>query len=237
MDNLQCWAVVPAGGSGSRFSATEDKLLTSLAGQPVLVRTIAALSRCAEIHGIVVTASASNLNTYKNLLEGQFSGLRLVFALGGDSRRASVLQGLVSLPDGVDVVVIHDAARPLIRPELVRQAIHALRDGANGSIVAIPFVDTVKQVDLETLTIRQTLDRTTLWRAQTPQAFRLPVLLAAHLQTPPDVVVTDDAQLLELAGLGPVRVIPGVESNLKITCREDLPLAESFLRQQEGMAL
>jgi 2-C-methyl-D-erythritol 4-phosphate cytidylyltransferase len=234
MSQSECWAVVPAGGNGSRFSDKRDKLLISLAGKPVLLRTVSALLQCPDINGIVIVASANHLKNYKALLSLQFPPEKLIFTQGGASRRASVWQGLLALPHSVQTVVVHDAARPLIQPELIQQAIKTVQNEVQGSVVAVPVVDTIKQIDAETLSIHQTLPRSTLWRAQTPQVFQLKTLRKAHQQVPETIAVTDDAQLLELAGLGPVQIIQGSESNLKITNREDIPLAESFLRQMEG---
>lgn len=224
-----CWAVVPAGGSGSRFSDTQDKLLVPIAGKPVLVRTISALLACPVLQGIVVVASEPNLPIYQALLTEAFPDANLRFMLGGSSRRTSVYQGLLTLPDTVERVIVHDAARPLIQPDTLRQAIDAIEDGTVGSIVALPVVDTVKQARPGTLEISQTVERETLWRAQTPQVFRFDALLQAHRQIPAHIEATDDAQLIEMAALGPVRIVPGPERNLKITSPADIPLAESFL--------
>lgn len=203
--------------------------MAPLAGKPVLIRTISALLASPAIQGIVIAASKRNLPIYQALLTEAFPNATLRFTLGGNSRRASVYQGLLALPDGVERVVVHDAARPLIQPDIIRQAIDTVANEAVGSIVALPVVDTVKQAHPGTLEICQTLNRETLWRAQTPQVFRLNALLQAHRQIPPDIEATDDAQLIELAMLGPIRIVPGPESNLKITSPTDIPLAESFL--------
>lgn len=203
----------------------------------MLCHTVAALLSVPDIEGIVVTASAETLETYRHLLKAAFPGKNLRFTTGGSSRRASVYQGLLALPDNVSIVLIHDAARPLIQAQTITQALQAVRQGAVGSVVAIPVVDTLKAVDLrgnsqsEPLTITQTVDRSRLWRAQTPQAFQLPALRQAHEQVPQDEAVTDDAQLLELLDLGPLQIVPGEISNLKITTPEDITLAEWYLQR------
>lgn len=228
-----CWAVVPAGGTGSRFSPTQDKLLAPLAGKPVLCHTVAALLSVPDIEGIVVTASAEHLETYRHLLEREFPGKNLRFTTGGSSRRASVYQGLLALPDNVTIALIHDAARPLIQAQTIARSLEAVRQGAVGSVIAIPVVDTLKTVDSHsvTLTIGQTVDRGCFWRAQTPQVFQLKALRQAHEQVPHSEAVTDDAQLLELLNLGPVQIVPGEVSNLKITTPEDMTLAEWYLQR------
>ena len=228
-----CWAVIPAGGTGSRFSPTQDKLLALLAGKPVLCHTVAALLSVPDIEGIVVTASAEHLEPYRHLLEKEFPGKNLRFTTGGSSRRASVYQGLLALPDSVTIALIHDAARPLIHAQTIGRSLEAVRQGAVGSVVAIPVVDTLKTLDSqsETLTIAQTVDRSCFWRAQTPQVFQLKALRQAHEQVPQSEAVTDDAQLLELLNVGPVQLVPGEVSNLKITTPEDMTLAEWYLQR------
>ncbi|WP_303673297.1 2-C-methyl-D-erythritol 4-phosphate cytidylyltransferase [Vampirovibrio chlorellavorus] len=237
MSPSACWAVIPAGGTGSRFSSTQNKLLAPLAGKPVLCRTVAALLGVPDIEGIVVTASADHLETYRHLLEREFPARNLRFTTGGSSRRASVYQGLLALPNHATIALIHDAARPLIQAQTIAQALQAVQQGALGSVVAIPVVDTLKTVapqgnsQGEPLTITQTVDRSCFWRAQTPQVFQLETLRQAHEQVPQEAVVTDDAQLLELLNLGPLHIVPGEVSNLKITTPEDITLAEWYLQR------
>jgi 2-C-methyl-D-erythritol 4-phosphate cytidylyltransferase len=106
-----------------------------------------------------------------------------------------------------------------------------------GAVIAVPVHDTVKQVGPDQRGIERTLDRSTLWRAQTPQVFRKDAILQAHRAIAPDTPVTDDAQLMELAGLGPVVITPGAESNLKITTPGDVALAEGMLSAIMGGAI
>lgn len=224
------WAVVPAGGSGSRFSQQQDKLLAELAGRPVLIHTVQALLSAPSVDGLVLVSSDMNQAAYQALIQQWLPDAPVHFAIGGDTRRDSVFQGLLALPSEARIVLIHDAARPLIQPEIVEASITAVRQGNSGAIVAVPIHDTVKQTASDNRTIAQTLDRSRLWRAQTPQVFDKARLLQAHQHIAPDTPVTDDAQLMELAGLGPVTVIPGDERNLKITTPTDLLMAEAFLQ-------
>ncbi len=142
---------------------------------------------------------------------------------GADTRPGSVRRGLASLPAEADIVVVHDAARPLATPQLFASAVEAVRSGADGGICAVPIDDTVKRV--EGGTVVRTLDRRGLWAVQTPQAFRADALRRAHEGEPE---ATDDAALVEATG-GHVVVVRGALRNLKLTRAEDLGLAEALL--------
>lgn len=230
-NNRPVWAVVPAGGSGSRFSRQQDKLLATLAGRPVLVHTLQALLDTPSIAGIVLVSSAQNQQTYQALVLEWLPNAPIRFALGGATRRDSVFAGLLALPDTAAIVAVHDAARPLIDPNTIENAIHTIQQTGNvGAIVAVPIHDTVKRARDDNQTIERTVDRSHLWRAQTPQLFNTAKLLRAHRQVPLETPVTDDAQLLELANLGPVAMVAGDERNLKITTPTDLLVAEAFLQ-------
>jgi 2-C-methyl-D-erythritol 4-phosphate cytidylyltransferase len=230
------WAVMPAGGSGLRYSATEDKLLAAITGIPVLQHTITGLLAAPSISGITLVCSARNRETYQSLITRHFPNAPVHFVPGGATRRDSVYNGLNSLPPEVDIVVIHDAARPLIRSEWIEHAIAQVKQGASGAIVAIPVYDTLKQAqpggNTQMPCIQTTLDRSLLWRAQTPQVFNRQILMQAHTQVPHDIPVTDDAQLVELANLGKVVLIPGDERNLKITTPADIQMAEALLQAE-----
>ncbi len=231
MKTPEIWAVVPAGGSGSRFSAHQDKLLAPLGGKPVLVRTIERLLSCPRLDGIVIVASQQNQALYQGVLTEAFPTAPLLFTAGGASRRSSVYQGLLALPEAAEIVVIHDAARPLVHVSTLQAAIEGVLAPVIGTVAAIPVVDTIKAVGHNGV-VQSTVDRATLWKAQTPQVFVRSLLQGAHEQVSSSLETTDDAQLMELAGLGPIQIIPGAESNLKITGHDDIPMAESFLNAQ-----
>jgi 2-C-methyl-D-erythritol 4-phosphate cytidylyltransferase len=143
--------------------------------------------------------------------------------VGADTRSGSVRAGLAAVPDGVDTVVVHDAARPLAGPSLFRRAIASVDGGADCAICAIPIFDTVKRVTKDRVVI-ETLDRSRLVAVQTPQAFRTSALRQAHEGAPE---ATDDAALVEALG-GVVVVVDGDVRNLKITTAADLLLAETL---------
>lgn len=144
---------------------------------------------------------------------------------GGTTRRDSVRNCLDHV--GTDRVVVHDAARPLLGTDLVRAVVTAL-DEADAAIPAVPIGETIKRVEEDR--VLETLDRSGLWTAQTPQAFRTEILKKAHAGGG-DAAVTDDAQLVEAVG-GRVAVVPGHPTNIKITNREDFDLAEAILRRR-----
>ena len=231
------WAVVPAGGVGRRFVAAEkgeaDKLMVSLAGLPVLVRTIQALMAAKNIDGVMIAAHKDHQPKYEALLTDYTFSRPFLFTEGGDTRRDSVMNGVKALPEDVGVVVVHDAARPLIEPDIIDGAIEKVLTGScSGVVVSVPIWDTVKRSSSNGA-IEETVNRDCLWRAQTPQVFNKMDLVKAHQAVAADTHVTDDAQLLELAGMGKVAVFEGSESNIKITVADDLLLAERILIQAD----
>jgi 2-C-methyl-D-erythritol 4-phosphate cytidylyltransferase len=208
------WAVVVAGGSGQRFGAVKQFAL--LADRPVAEWAVAACRPAASGVVLVVPPGTS---------AGADYGADVVVE-GGATRAASVRCGLSAVPGEADVILVHDAARPLATPALFRSVIDAVTSGgADGAIPALPVSDTIKVVDA-TQKVTATLDRTTLVAVQTPQAFGSAVLRRAHAG---DTEATDDAALVEALG-ATVRVVPGDPRNLKITTPADLGTAEHLLR-------
>ena len=211
------WSIVVAGGSGRRFG--EPKQFASLGGRPVLAWAVDACRIVSD--GVVLVVPA----------EAELGGLPGVDAVvnGGESRAHSVRNGLAAVPDEADVIVVHDAARPLASPTLFAAVLEALTDEAvDGAVPGLVPSDTIKVVD-ESMNVSNTLDRATLVAVQTPQAFRAAALREAHAREngPPDAA-TDDAMLVESSG-GRIRVVPGHGANLKITTPEDLETAERLL--------
>ena len=203
-------AVLVAAGSGTRFGAETPKQFLSLGGKPVLRHAAETL---VEHVGMLQPVGD------KAPIEAALEGLRhLPPVPGGATRQQSVHAGLEALgADAPDVVLVHDAARPLIPPGTIPALLAAL-EHAPGAIPAIPVADTLKRVVDGVITA--TAPRDGLYRAQTPQAFRFPILLAAH-RAGTAGAATDDASLLEAAGLT-VAIVPGSEDNIKLTWPEDL---------------
>lgn len=215
-DQESVWAVVVAGGSGSRFG--RPKQFAELAGRPVVAWSVDAARAVAD--GVVLVlpaadAARSGANAY---------GADRVVA-GGPSRSASVRCGLAAVADDATVVVVHDAARPLAGPALFTAAVAALADGAAGAICAVPVADTLKRLDDTGDAVAATVDRHGLVAVQTPQAFRADVLRRAHAA---GGEATDDAALVESLG-ATVRVVAGDPVNVKLTTPADLAYAEHLL--------
>ena len=224
----QVAAVVVAAGRGERLGAPE-KVLLPLAGRAMLAWSLAALESAETIGPIVVVAGAHTLDAVGRLVRDEgFAKVKAIVA-GGERRQDSVGAGLAALPAGIEVVVIHDGARPLAESELFdRCAVVAAERGA--AIAATPVADTLKRVAEGV--ISGTVDRAGLWAAQTPQAFRLELLRRA-LAASSGETVTDEARLCEGAGV-PVSVVSTSPANLKVTHAEDIPVADALLRARRG---
>jgi 2-C-methyl-D-erythritol 4-phosphate cytidylyltransferase/2-C-methyl-D-erythritol 2,4-cyclodiphosphate synthase len=215
-------AIVVAAGSGSR--AGGDKQWRSLGGRPVIRWSVEALID-AGADEVVVVVAADALERAAAALDG-LSGWRAV--AGGAERADSVVAGLDALTGSADrPVLVHDAARPLLSPDVIARLLAAL-EGVDGAIAALPLSDTVKKGGEA---IDSTVDRTGLWRAQTPQAFRADRLRAAYGAWPAGAAATDDAGVIERDG-GRVRLIQGDPRLMKLTYPEDFAMAEAMLPRQ-----
>ncbi len=221
-------AIIVAGGSGSRLPGAVRKQYRPLAGRTVLARTLAVFEASPVVDTLLLVVPEADFSFCR---ENYLAALRKPVEMvpGGRERQESVYHGLCRCPQGEDdLVVIHDAVRPL----LAAGHLAACVDGARrwgGSILAVPAVDTLKQVSTDG-GIEATLDRRSIWLAQTPQAFRTRLIRRAHERARREgVVATDDAQLVERLG-APVHVVAGSRNNLKITTAEDLLLAEALLQ-------
>jgi 2-C-methyl-D-erythritol 4-phosphate cytidylyltransferase / 2-C-methyl-D-erythritol 2,4-cyclodiphosphate synthase len=218
-------AVIVAAGVGVRAGPGEAKQWRTLAGRPVLRWSAEALLGAGADELVVVVAEGQQ-DRAGEALTG-LAGWRL--AIGGAARSASVKAGLTALACADDaIVLVHDAARPLVRAEHVRRLLAALAD-APGAILALPLADTLKrddgQGDNGAARIADTVPRAGLWRAQTPQGFRLGALKAAFAAWPAAEEPTDEAIVLERAGL-PVTLVPGDPALAKLTYPEDFAMAE-----------
>ncbi|MGA1857443.1 bifunctional 2-C-methyl-D-erythritol 4-phosphate cytidylyltransferase/2-C-methyl-D-erythritol 2,4-cyclodiphosphate synthase [Azospirillum sp. 11R-A] len=214
-----CIALIVAGGSGQRFGAERPKQYLDLAGKPVLRRTVEAFLGHPQVTGVRVVIDPA----WRDAYDATLSGLALPDPVaGGASRQDSVRNGLEALAtDGApDLVLIHDAARPLIDADTIAAVIAAL-DSTPGAIAAVPVADTLKRGSGDAIT--GTVDRDGLWRAQTPQGFRFPDILEAH-RAAMGLSLTDDAAVAERAGLT-VALVPSKEDNFKVTTPDDLTRA------------
>ena len=229
----RCWAVLPAAGTGSRMGEELPKQYLEVAGATLLEHSLRALLRCEQLAGVVVALHPEDSRAAGLPV---FQDPRVHSVTGAEQRSGSVLAGLdspMSLAAPMDWALVHDAARPCLQLEDIQRLIAAVMTGGTGGILAEPITDTVKQASDESRVLR-TLDRTTLWRAQTPQMFRLDELRLALAQAQEQgLAVTDEASAMEMAGY-PVQLIAGSAGNLKVTVPADLSLAAWYLEQRAG---
>lgn len=227
--HARCFAVVPAAGAGSRMAADRPKQYLPLAGRTVIEYSLDRLLNHPQISGAVVAISQGD--DYWRALDYRHEK-PLWLATGGTERCHSVLNALMLLGDHAsetDWVLVHDAARPCLRSEDVDRLLVRCRNHPVGGILAVPVKDTIKKAGAGG-EIFETVDRSVLWHAQTPQMFRLGDLRAALEQAlAAQALVTDEAAALERLGRKPL-LVEGHADNIKITRPEDLALAEFYLQ-------
>ncbi|MGI5196068.1 2-C-methyl-D-erythritol 4-phosphate cytidylyltransferase [Streptomyces sp. CA-288835] len=230
-------AVIPAAGRGVRLGPGAPKALRALNGTPMLIHAVRAMAASRAVSLVVVVAPPDGAPEVKSLLGSHSLPERTDFLVvpGGESRQESVKLGLDVLPPGIDIVLVHDAARPLVPVDTVDAVIEAVRDGAPAVVPALPLADTVKEVeprsDGSPEPVVATPERGRLRAVQTPQGFDRETLLHAH-ETVTDGV-TDDASMVEQLGK-PVVVVPGHEEAFKVTRPLDLVLAEAVLARRRA---
>lgn len=233
-------AVVPAAGRGERLGPGAPKALRELSGVPMLVHAVRALSHARRVSLVVVAAPADGVAEVQAMLDVHLTGpAELLVVAGGETRQDSVRLALQALPDDVTVVLVHDAARPLVPSELVDSVAAAVCNGSPAVVPSLPLADTVKRIDAAGR-VAETLRRDELRAVQTPQGFRRDLLVRAHVLDDPDVTVgegdepvTDDAGLVERLG-EPVLLVPGHDEAFKVTRPLDLVLAEAVLARRRA---
>lgn len=212
---------------------SRNKLLMALQARPVLAWTIEAAVAASSIEWIGIICQPVDQPDFEQIASQCALQKPIVFIPGGNTRQASVYNGLQALPTIATHVLIHDGARCLATPALFDRCAQAALK-TEGFIAAVPVKDTIKQVNAQRL-ITHTPDRTQLWAAQTPQGFEVSLLKRCHDQGQRQHwQVTDDAALLEKCGV-PVSIVEGEETNLKVTTPEDLAIAQFILQQRQGI--
>jgi 2-C-methyl-D-erythritol 4-phosphate cytidylyltransferase len=227
------YAIIVAGGRGSRLAGPIAKQYRPLAGVPILTRTLRVFDGCRAVDRLVVVVPAADIDFVRSAILAPAAICKDVTVVGGGPQRQdSVYNGLAAVAPQAALVVVHDAVRPLVTCEAITTCIHAARrHGA--CIVGVPVWDTLKRIS-DSGCIEATLPRERVWMAQTPQAFRAGLLRAAHERARREAVRgTDDASLVERAGAA-VHMVPGSPCNIKITTAEDLALAEALLALAEA---
>jgi 2-C-methyl-D-erythritol 4-phosphate cytidylyltransferase len=217
--------VIVAAGTGSRVGGAELKQFRWVAGKPMLLHSLQTFQQRADVAMVVCVLPKSSAGDpppwiFQSDLD------RLLVSGGGRERSDSVWNGLEDLPEEVEIVLVHDAARPLASPAMIDRVVAEARKG-HGAIAALPVVDTLKEVDEDGRIVR-TVDRARLWRAQTPQAFPRDLIERAYMEARRQRIhATDDAALCEMLGL-PVVVVRGSERAMKVTEEGDFARAEAL---------
>jgi 2-C-methyl-D-erythritol 4-phosphate cytidylyltransferase len=232
-------AIVPAAGRGERLGPGQPKALRTLDGVPMLVYAVQALAQARLVELVVVAAPANGVAEVEALLASHDFGAPVLVVAGGEQRQDSVARALEALPPEVDVVLVHDAARPLAPSELIDAVASAVLAGHGAVVPGLAMTDTVKRVSNTeagaegpaTEQAIETVSRGDLRCIQTPQGFDRAVLTKAHAAA--EDAATDDAGLVERLGL-PVVVVAGSADAFKITRPIDLLIAEAVLRERRG---
>ena len=220
--NARIAAVIVAAGQSTRFGA--PKILTPIAGIPVILRSVRAIQSVPGWSQIVLVINSDLRPQVEAILASDQSPAAVMLVSGGERRQDSVLAGVDAIDDA-GIVVIHDGARPLVTSQLIHATIAAVQAGADAAVAAVPVADTLKR-DIAGRV--ETVDRANLWRAQTPQAFRVDRLREALANADQhDLTVTDEAAAIELMG-GKVVLVPGDEQNIKLTTPGDARVIEAL---------
>ena len=227
---MTAFAVIfPAAGQSSRFKDQEKKPFVNLDGRAVWLRTVELFVSRSDVAQCIVVVAPEDLDLFRVRFGANLAFMNVQVATGGRERFESVANALELVKPEVDFIAVHDAVRPCVTEKLITEVFNkAVQTGA--AMLAVPVTDTVKRV--ENLQVRETVPRQGLWLAQTPQAFRRDWLAGAYAQRAKlGTGITDDAQLMEAAGRA-VHIVEGAGTNLKITTRTDLMLAEAILKAQ-----
>jgi 2-C-methyl-D-erythritol 4-phosphate cytidylyltransferase len=229
-------AILTSAGSGRRLGHLVPKALVELGGVPLVVHAARALVSSGLVGLVVVTAPPEHVAAFTAVLGAEIEGVPVRVVAGGSTRQASVAAGLAAVPDGADVVLVHDAARALVPPELVVRVVEAVRAGHRAVIPGLAVTDTIKRVGIRGDVV-ETVPRHELRAVQTPQGFTPDVLArahaaGAHLGVDEASAASDDAGLAEAIGVR-VWVVDGHEDAFKITTRRDLAVAQVVLAERE----
>ncbi len=223
--------LIPAAGSGKRMGADRNKLLLQVRSKPLIAWTLLAAEAASSISWIGIVSQPPDWDDFKSIIADLKLKKTIELIPGGSTRQESVYNGLQALPSDARQVLIHDGARCLATPDLFNICSQAILN-YSGLIAAVPVKDTIKVVDDNGIII-STPERKQLWAAQTPQGFDVKLLKQCHAEgIRQGWEVTDDAALFEKCGIE-VKIVPGEETNLKITTPQDLAIAEFILSHRK----
>jgi 2-C-methyl-D-erythritol 4-phosphate cytidylyltransferase len=225
------WTVIPAAGQGKRMNAGISKQWIELLGSPVLKLTLDVFEKDQACSGIVLVGSERELKQMQDFVQTfQYTKVRQI-VLGGSERQQSVFEGLKVVPEDAELVLIHDAARPFITHHHISQLVENAAE-TGSAVLAVPVKDTVKRAIQNQ--VEETIDRSSLWAVQTPQAFRLSIVKEAHEKAAADHYLgTDDASLVERIG-HTVAIVMGDYHNIKLTTSDDLLFGQAILLDRQG---
>jgi 2-C-methyl-D-erythritol 4-phosphate cytidylyltransferase len=220
--------IVPAAGKSSRFRDKEKKPFTNLDGRAVWLRSVELFIARPDVTQCIIVVAPDDQELFRRRYQANLVFMNVEIAAGGAERFESVANALALVKPEVDFIAIHDAVRPCVTEAQVG-AVFAKGQQTGAALLAVPVADTLKQAD-DKRKVQQTVSRKGLWLAQTPQVFRRDWLVEAYAQRAKlGKDITDDAQLIEAAG-HPVHLVDGATTNIKITTRADLTLAEAILK-------
>jgi 2-C-methyl-D-erythritol 4-phosphate cytidylyltransferase len=224
---MSVWAILAAAGSGERLGLDRPKAFAPLIDRPLVAEPLERLDASEWVEGIVIAAPPEWEEPCILVAEEIAAGKVAKAVTGGETRSESVRAALAEVPEDATVVLVHDAARPLITNEVIERVITALGDGWDGAVPVLPVADTIKRIDGDV--VAETIDRKGLVTAQTPQAFVAPILRDAFSTLQQTVTKsTDCASIVESNG-GRVRAVEGDPRLLKVTTPADLALVASWL--------
>ncbi|MFD2445260.1 2-C-methyl-D-erythritol 4-phosphate cytidylyltransferase [Bacillus sp. CGMCC 1.16607] len=228
---MEYQVILPAAGKGKRMGAGKNKLFIELQGIPVFIHTLQVFEqddRCREIYLSIHPDDQSEMTSYVKKFDIQ---KKITFVIGGKERQNSVYHALQKV-DQNGIVLVHDAARPFINEALIGQLVESANQ-IGAAVVAVPVKDTIKKV--KNGIVMETVERSSLWAVQTPQAFRVSLLLDAHVYANKNMFLgTDDASLVEYLG-EKVAIIEGDYHNIKLTTPEDLHFAQAILNEKNQL--
>lgn len=225
------YTIIPAGGVGSRMKSDIPKQFMNIKGRPVISYVLGAFEK-SKVDGIIIAADGEYEDLLKKIIDEYKISKFTCFVSNGSERVYSVKNALDVIENANDYVLIHDAARPVVTPELINSCINSVKK-YEACLAAVPVKDTVKYVSNGL--VDNTPDRSRLFAAQTPQCFKAGILIGAYdawENSGKDFIPTDDASLAEKYSDIPVHIIPGEESNIKITTPDDISIAEILLTRQ-----
>ena len=230
---MKVLAIIPAAGAGVRMGGETPKQFLSIDGVPIVIHTLRKFNQAESIDEIYVGVRPEDMERAQAEIQREQFEKPVRLVAGGATRQQTVALGLRKAPPGTEIVVVHDAVRPFVTPEMIHLSVEAARK-SGAAILGIPSVDTVKQVERQT--ILGTIPRERIVLAQTPQAFQFEIIKEACERAEAEGFEgTDEASLVEHLG-GTVTVLMGSDRNIKITKPSDLPLARLFFAQEQELA-